>query len=72
MDLKIVYIDCSIDTCIKRDPKGLYQDALQGKIGTLSGINTKYEPINDHDLVIESEGTTPEENAHIILETLFK
>mgnify|MGYP001206112165 CR=1 FL=1 len=72
MDLKIVYIDCSIDTCIKRDPKGLYQDALQGKIDTLSGINTKYEPINDPDIVIESEGTSPEENAHIILETLFK
>ena len=72
MDLKIVYLDCSIDTCIKRDPKGLYQDALQGKIDTLSGINTKYEPINDPDIVIESEGTTPEENTNIILDTLFK
>ena len=37
-----VSTQCSIETCAKRDPKGLYQKAMNGEIDTLIGYNTPY------------------------------
>ncbi|QCT94709.1 adenylyl-sulfate kinase [Caminibacter mediatlanticus TB-2] len=42
-----VFIDTPLEECIKRDPKGLYKKALDGKIKNFTGIDQKYEkPIN--------------------------
>ena len=37
-----VYLDCPISTCIKRDPKGIYQKAIAGDIDTVIGYNSPY------------------------------
>ena len=42
-NLIVVYLKCSIDECIRRDPKRLYAKALKGKIDTLIGINQPYK-----------------------------
>src|SRR5438445_456668 len=39
-----VFVDCPIDTLVKRDPKGLYQKALRGEIAKFSGISDPYDP----------------------------
>ncbi|WP_428657880.1 adenylyl-sulfate kinase [Runella sp.] len=39
-----VYINASLDTCEKRDPKGLYQKARNGVIKNFTGISDIYEP----------------------------
>ena len=40
-------IDADIDTCIERDPKGLYKKALAGEIRGFTGIDSAYEsPVN--------------------------
>jgi adenylylsulfate kinase len=38
-----VYLDCDIDTLVKRDPKGLYKKALAGEISNLTGIDDPFE-----------------------------
>ena len=49
-----VFIDCSIEECASRDPKGLYKNAINGNIHTLIGFNTKYEPPNA-DITIKTD-----------------
>jgi adenylylsulfate kinase len=50
-----VYVKCSLDTCIKRDCKGLYKKALNGEMNNLIGLQTPYEePINP-ELIVDTE-----------------
>lgn len=50
-----VYVKCSIETCEKRDPKGLYRRARRGEIKDFTGITSPYEvPVNP-DIVIDTE-----------------
>ena len=50
-----VYIKCNIDICIKRDPKGLYKKARQGKITNMTGISAPYEEPDHPSLIIETD-----------------
>ena len=36
-----VYVKCSLEECIRRDPKGLYRRALNGEIRDMTGIQEK-------------------------------
>ena len=38
------YVQCSIEICATRDPKGLYARAKKGEINTLIGYNSEYIP----------------------------
>ena len=38
-----VHIAASLETCIQRDTKGLYQKALNGEIRDFTGVNSPYE-----------------------------
>jgi len=38
-----VFVKCSLEECIRRDPKGLYKKALAGKIPDFTGISAPYE-----------------------------
>jgi adenylylsulfate kinase len=65
-----VYVKCSLDTCIQRDPKGLYKKALAGEIKDLTGLQDPYEePINP-EIVVHTESQTVEEIAEIIIDKL--
>lgn len=56
-----VYIDCFIETCEERDPKGLYKKARSGEIKHFTGISDPYEPPVNPELVINSNDLTVEE-----------
>lgn len=67
LDYVEIYVKTPLETCIKRDPKGLYKKALKGEITDMTGIQDPYEePINP-ELVIETERLTVEESAEHIL-----
>jgi len=66
-NLYIVYIDCPIETCIERDPKGLYRRAMSGEIDTLIGYNTPYVPPCDHHLAVDTSQLTPDQAVEVIL-----
>ncbi|MGI9423544.1 MAG: adenylyl-sulfate kinase [Hyphomicrobiaceae bacterium] len=54
-NLKMGYVSCSIATCAQRDPKGLYAKAILGEIETLVGYNSAYRPLDNPDIVLDTE-----------------
>jgi adenylylsulfate kinase-like enzyme len=38
-----IHVDCSLETCRRRDPKGLYAKADRGEIADFTGISSPYE-----------------------------
>lgn len=65
-----VFVNADIDTCIERDPKGLYKKALNHEIEHFTGISDPYEePINPEITVNTSEQTL-EESLEVIVNYL--
>jgi len=51
-DFLEVYVKASVDTCTKRDPKGLYKKAIAGEIKNFTGVSAPYEiPENPFHIV---------------------
>ena len=55
------YVATSLEECERRDVKGLYAKARSGEIPEFTGVSDPYEPPEDPELVVETEGRTPEE-----------
>lgn len=53
-----VHVDCPLDVCIRRDPKGLYAKALAGKIKNFSGLDDPYETPDNPDIHINTSKVT--------------
>jgi adenylylsulfate kinase len=49
-----VFVDCPLEVCIERDPKKLYQKALNNEIPDFTGISSPYEAPADADIVIDT------------------
>lgn len=62
-----VWVKCSIDTCQKRDPKGLYKKAHAGSITDMTGVQSPYEPPLNPEVVIDTEELTPQQCADKII-----
>jgi len=65
-----VYCECPLETCIKRDVKGLYTKALNGEIENFTGISDPYEPPENPEIVVHTGHETVEESTAIILRHL--
>jgi adenylyl-sulfate kinase len=50
----LIYLSTPINTCIKRDPKGYYLKASQGKILNFTGISSIYKAPKACDLEIDT------------------
>lgn len=68
---KEIYIKVSIEELIRRDSKGLYKAALEGKKENVYGINMKTEYPENPELVIENEGDLKPEDAVEIIKEKF-
>jgi adenylylsulfate kinase len=62
-----VYVNVSLETAEKRDPKGLYKKARAGQIKGFTGIDDPYEAPEKAEIVIETETMKPEQAAEKIL-----
>ncbi len=65
-----VYVECSLDTLIARDVKGLYRKALDGVISNFTGVSDPYEPPKRADIVVHTDQQTIEESTRRILDWL--
>ncbi|MGI9487814.1 MAG: sulfate adenylyltransferase subunit CysN [Geminicoccaceae bacterium] len=65
-----VFVDTSIEACERRDPKGLYQRARDGKIPNFTGISSPYEPPENAEIHLQTERLTPEEAAELVVTQL--
>ena len=65
-----VLVDCDIDTCEQRDPKGLYKKAKEGKIPEFTGISAPYEAPEKPEIVINSAKLSVDEAGDLLFKYL--
>ncbi|TLY10678.1 MAG: adenylyl-sulfate kinase [Thaumarchaeota archaeon] len=65
-----VYVKCSLESCIKRDPKGLYKKALSGEISNFTGVQDPYEEPLTPDVLLNTDSETVEECVNKIISVL--
>lgn len=69
-----VFMDTPVEICEERDVKGLYAKARQamqeGKPMGFTGVDDPYEPPINPEITLKGFGSTPEDNARIILKYL--
>ena len=67
-----VFIDASLETCEKRDPKGMYLKARNGEISNFTGISSPYESPENPELHIINNEITLDDASNQIIEYLIK
>ena len=67
-----IYTKASVETCEKRDPKGLYKKARAGEIKEFTGISAPYEEPSKPELVLDSDAKGIDELAQEVVEYLKK
>jgi bifunctional enzyme CysN/CysC len=56
-----IYIQADLETCERRDPKGLYRKARAGAIRDFTGISAPYEEPASPDLAVDTAGNSVED-----------
>ena len=67
-----IYVEAPLETVIARDPKGLYQKALAGKIKNFTGIDQPYEAPEEPELTLNSAEETADALADRVIDELEK
>ena len=67
-----VYISTPLNTCEKRDTKGLYAKARAGLIKGFTGIDDPYEAPNNPEITIDTTNINIEDSTNIIIDFLKK
>jgi adenylylsulfate kinase len=62
-----IYLDCSLDTCRLRDPKGLYKKADAGEIAEFTGVSAPYEPPLKPELSLKTDELSEAEAVDLII-----
>lgn len=65
-----IFIDTDLDTCERRDPKGLYKRARAGQIQNFTGIQSDFARPENPEIQIHNNEGSVEEKADRILEYL--
>ena len=69
-DFLEIHCRCPVETCERRDPKGHYQLARQGKLKGFTGISAPYEEPASPELVLDTSVLSVEESVAKVLELL--
>ncbi|MFW6006807.1 MAG: adenylyl-sulfate kinase [Bacillota bacterium] len=67
---KEVYVQADVETCARRDPKGLYEKAKKGEIENFTGVSAPYEEPENPDLVVDTRKQTVEESVNEVLKII--
>ncbi|MFW5790248.1 MAG: adenylyl-sulfate kinase [Bacillota bacterium] len=65
-----VYVKAKLDTCIDRDPKGLYKKAKKGEIDNFTGISAPYEEPENPDMIIDTDMLSLEESVNKLIKII--
>jgi sulfate adenylyltransferase len=66
----LVFVDTPLDTCERRDRKGLYAKARAGLIREFTGISDAYERPVEADVVLQTSELSPEASANAVIDYL--
>ncbi|MBR1133269.1 sulfate adenylyltransferase subunit CysN [Bradyrhizobium iriomotense] len=67
-----VFVDTPLETCIARDPKGLYRRAMAGEIRNFTGVDQAYEPPEHPELRLVARDTSPQDLADQVVAHVIK
>lgn len=70
MPMLLVHVKASIVECEKRDPKGLYKQARQGKITNFVPFDIPFEEPKDPDITLDTESSSPDQCVDRIMSAL--
>jgi hypothetical protein len=65
-----VFVKCPIAVLAERDVKGLYKEALAGRLKGFTGVSDPYEEPVAPDVIVETDRETVESSSGIILSEL--
>ena len=65
-----IFVDAPLGECERRDPKGLYRKAREGRLRNFTGIDSAYEPPQDPDLHIRTAEMTVEQEVDLIIDAM--
>ncbi|MEQ1713993.1 MAG: adenylyl-sulfate kinase, partial [Hyphomicrobium sp.] len=63
-----IFVDVPIEECVRRDPKGLYARAIEGRLPNFTGISSPYERPESPEIRIDGLTTMPEAASEAIIE----
>jgi adenylylsulfate kinase len=63
---KLIHISTSLETCKKRDVKGLYNKALAGEIPNFTGISAPFDIPEKADLVIDTQNQSEDQSVEAL------
>jgi adenylylsulfate kinase len=66
----LTYVKCSADSAEERDPKGLYQQARDGKIEKFTGINHPFQKPISPEIIVDTEEQSIDECVDHIMSKL--
>lgn len=66
-----VFVDCPVEICEGRDPKGVYQKARQGIIKEFTGISAPYEAPENPDIHLRTDKMSVQECVRVIIDHLI-
>lgn len=67
-----VFVKCSLEETMRRDPKGLYKKALRGEVKNMTGVSDPYEEPENPEITVDTENTSINYNTALILEKLVE
>jgi len=65
-----VFVECALDVCEERDPKGLYKKARSGEIPNFTGISAPYEEPEQAEITVNTADMSVVETVDVIIEYL--
>ncbi|MDO4574359.1 MAG: adenylyl-sulfate kinase [Planctomycetia bacterium] len=66
-DFVEIFVDCPLEICEQRDPKGLYKKARAGELKGFTGIDDPYEAPLNAELVLDAGNKTPDQLADEVI-----
>lgn len=66
----LVYVKCSLEECVRRDPKGLYAQAESGDIENFTGIDHPFQEPHNPDVVVNTERESIDACVQIVMKHL--
>jgi len=63
-----VYLRCSLEERIRRDPKGLYAKAIRGKIKDLTGYDGIYEEPENPEVIVDTDKMSVDDEVRMVME----
>lgn len=66
-----IFINADLETCEKRDVKGLYKKARNGEIKNFTGIDSQYEKPNNPSLEVNTFKLSIDQSIEIILKNVL-